>query len=593
MFKFLKDKISGALSKFKKDIENEVVETVEEKKLEEVIPKEEQVEEKKLEIKEETAPEKEEKVVEEKKEEIIEEPSLVEEKEKIIEEPAQKEEVRELSVEEVKEQSTEEKESIKEGIPAEEKIKEDVSLEVEEEKKESAEEKEPIKEEVPEIPSKEEIEDTVSTITAEPGKASEDFDITKETGSLKDVVDRHEELEKVAKDEEVEKVILEEEKIAEDIGEVPKEKGLKKIFGIFKKKKETVEEKEKSVEEEVKEEIEERAEEKLVPEEEIKEEIPKKIEEEKPIEKVKETPAEKKEGEETSKKKSFAEKIKEAVVRKTLSDEKFEELFWDLELAMLENNVAVSVIEKIKEDLKNDLQSEKLSRFGVEKVIKDGLRNSINSLFDVDKIDLLERIENKKPYIICFVGINGVGKTTALAKLAYYLKSQGLDVIMAAADTFRVAAIEQLQHHADSVGVKMIKHEYGSDSAAVAFDAIAHAKAKGKDVVLIDTAGRSHANANLMDELRKVIKVNKPDLTIFVGDSLTGNDAVEQAQEFDAAVGVDGIILTKVDADEKGGAAISISHVTQKPILFIGTGQTYDDLKPFDKNVIIEGMGLD
>lgn len=604
MFNFLKDKIKSALSKFKKDVKEEVEEEVVEE------PKEEVVEEKKEEVTEEEpveeAPEEKEPepVEEEKAEEVVEEK---EEEPEHEEEEKPSEEVKEPEEEAPEEPVEEEKKE--EKVPEEKEKPEEVIEEPtpepkkEEEVKEEPEEEEPPKEEVvekkeaaaeeptPEKPEEEpepkedervveeaapeerkDVNDEIDKLLSEQQqKAEEDkfkkkkeLDISKQKGTLKEIVGKEEKPKEEVVEEAQEKEKVEEEPIIE---EAPPEepKGLKKIFGLFKKK-------EAPVEEEVK-------------KEEIKEEEPKKeapeIKEKKPI--VEEEP----------KKKSFTEKLKEVIIKKQLSDEKFEELFWELELALMENNVAVSVIEKIKGDLRTDLKSEKVSRFGVDKVVKDGLKNSINSLFDVEQIDILEKIKEKKPYVVAFVGINGVGKTTALAKLAHLLKNQGLEVIIAAADTFRVAAIEQLEHHANKLGIKMIKHEYGSDSAAVAFDAIAHAKAKNKDVVLIDTAGRSHANANLMDELRKVINVNKPDLTIFVGDSLTGNDAVEQAQEFDAAVGVDGIILTKVDADEKGGAAISISHVTQKPILYIGTGQGYDDLQPFDKDVIINNMGLD
>jgi fused signal recognition particle receptor len=165
-------------------------------------------------------------------------------------------------------------------------------------------------------------------------------------------------------------------------------------------------------------------------------------------------------------------------------------------------------------------------------------------------------------------------------------------VVLAAADTFRAAAIQQLEHHAEKLGVKMIKHDYNSDPAAVAFDAVRHAEAKGIDIVIIDTAGRLHSNDNLMNELKKLIKVNKPDLKLFVGESITGNDCVEQAKVYDEIIGIDAIILSKADVDEKGGAALSISYVTKKPVLFIGTGQTYDDLKKFDKKEIMAGLGF-
>lgn len=291
-------------------------------------------------------------------------------------------------------------------------------------------------------------------------------------------------------------------------------------------------------------------------------------------------------------KKGFFDKITEVVTKKTLSSDKFDELFFELEVSMLENNVALEVIDKIKSDLKKSLLSEKVSRVKTDEIIAESLKNSIDELFDVEKIDLLSLAKKKKPFVICFVGVNGSGKTTNLAKLANYLQKNGLSVVIAACDTFRAAAIQQIEEHAKNLDIKLIKHDYGADAAAVAYDAIEHAKAKGKDVVLIDTAGRSHSNVNLMEELDKVVRVSKPDMKIFVGDSLTGNDAVDQAKTFNEKVGIDGIILSKVDVDEKGGAAISVSYVTKKPILFIGTGQTYDDFEEFDKEKIMENLGF-
>jgi fused signal recognition particle receptor len=220
------------------------------------------------------------------------------------------------------------------------------------------------------------------------------------------------------------------------------------------------------------------------------------------------------------------------------------------------------------------------------------LHDSVEDLFTIPPIDLLEEAKKSKPFVVCFIGINGSGKTTTIAKVANYLKKNGLSVILAAADTFRAAAIDQLQEHADKLGVKLIKHDYGSDPAAVAFDAVKHAKSLDKDVVLVDTAGRLHSNVNLMDELSKVVRVAKPDLKLFVGESITGNDCVEQAQKFNEAIGIDGIVLSKADIDEKGGAALSVSYVTKKPILFLGIGQEYDDLEVFDKEKMLSSVGV-
>jgi fused signal recognition particle receptor len=287
------------------------------------------------------------------------------------------------------------------------------------------------------------------------------------------------------------------------------------------------------------------------------------------------------------------EKFVEVVTTTKISGEKFNELFWELELAMLENNVAVEVIEKIKDDLKKELVDKPITRGKVEEKISSALKESIAGLFDVEKIDLFERVREKKPFVICFVGINGSGKTTTIAKMASMLQKRGFSTVLAAADTFRAAAIDQLQMHADKLNTKLIKQDYGSDAAAVAFDAIKHAQAARKDVVLIDTAGRLHSNVNLVDEMKKIIRVAKPDLKIFVGEAITGNDCVEQARKFDEAIGIDGIVLAKADVDEKGGAAISVSYVTKKPIMYLGVGQGMGDLKTFDKKEIVDNLGLE
>ncbi len=291
-------------------------------------------------------------------------------------------------------------------------------------------------------------------------------------------------------------------------------------------------------------------------------------------------------------KKGFFKRLTEKITTTKISEERFEELFWDLELAMLENNVAVEVIHKIKDDLIHEIVDKPITRGKTEEVIISTLKRSLEDILSAEKIDLLNACKSKKPFIICFVGINGSGKTTTIAKVAKMLQDNKLSVVMAAADTFRAAAIDQLQIHADNLGVKLIKQDYGSDAAAVAFDAVKHAESKNKDVVLIDTAGRLHSNINLVDEMKKIIRVAKPDLKIFVGESITGNDCVEQAKKFDEAIGIDGIILAKADIDEKGGAAISVTYVTKKPILYLGVGQEYKDLQEFSKEKILNSIGL-
>ena len=259
---------------------------------------------------------------------------------------------------------------------------------------------------------------------------------------------------------------------------------------------------------------------------------------------------------------------------------------------MLENNVALVVIEKIKEDMRKKLVDKKLKRSELDNIVIDSLKESIDEILSQEKIDFIKTVKQKKPFVICFFGINGSGKTTTIAKIAHFLQHHKISVVLAAADTFRAAAIDQLEKHGMNIGVKVIKQGYGSDAAAVAFDAIQHAKAHNIDVVLIDTAGRSHSNVNLMDELKKIIRVANPDMKIFVGDSLTGNDMVEQADKYATTIGVDGIVLAKADADEKGGATISASYVTKKPIIFLGMGQDYEDIEYFDKEKIMKNLGF-
>lgn len=275
-----------------------------------------------------------------------------------------------------------------------------------------------------------------------------------------------------------------------------------------------------------------------------------------------------------------------------IKEKDIEDALDELELELLEADVALETVEALREKIKEKLVGRKV-RIGTNKgkIIEEALKEAILEILTPEKkIDLLEMIKSKedKPFVIAFVGFNGSGKTTTIAKLAHWLKKNGFSVVIAASDTFRAGAIEQLEEHAKRVGVKVIKHDYGADPAAVAYDAIQHAKARGIDVVLIDTAGRNELNRNLMDEMKKIARVTKPDLVIFVGDSLGGNAVVEQAKQFNEAVRIDGVILTKLDADARGGAALSISHAIGAPILFVGVGQGYEDLRPFDEKWFVE-----
>jgi len=284
-------------------------------------------------------------------------------------------------------------------------------------------------------------------------------------------------------------------------------------------------------------------------------------------------------------KKGFFAKFRDRF-KKKISEEKFDELWKELELVLLENNVALEVVNKIKKDLKSSLVEKEIKK-SVEEDIKEALKESIKNILKEEK-NILNKIKEKKPYVIVFFGINGTGKTTSIAKLAHLLQKNKLSSVLAAGDTFRAASIEQLSKHASKLKVPIIKGNYGSDPASIAFDAIAYARAHRIDVVLIDTAGRMHTQTNLIREMEKIVKVSKPDLRLFVGEAIAGNDIVEQVKIFDANVGIDGIILSKADIDEKGGAALSVSHTTNKPILFLGTGQEYNDLEVFDKEKMIK-----
>ena len=274
-----------------------------------------------------------------------------------------------------------------------------------------------------------------------------------------------------------------------------------------------------------------------------------------------------------------------------ISEEKLDDLLWELEIGLLESDVAYSVIESIKKDIKEELQHVPLKRGNINETVESVLRHAISHVLESSNFNFDEFIENKeKPIVIMFVGVNGSGKTLSIAKMATILKNKGYSSVMAAGDTFRAGAIEQLGIHAEKVGVKIIKHGPGADPAAVAYDAIEHAKAKHKDVVLLDTAGRMQTNVNLMDEMAKIKRVAQPDMILFVGDALAGNDAVEQAKRFNEIVGLDGVILTKVDTDAKGGSALSVAYTIGKPLLFVGVGQEYDDQIPFDAQWMIDNI---
>jgi fused signal recognition particle receptor len=283
----------------------------------------------------------------------------------------------------------------------------------------------------------------------------------------------------------------------------------------------------------------------------------------------------------------------EGFLGRRLQEKTVDEVFDDLEIALLESDVALPVVERMRRDLRKDLAGRKL-RLGVdaEDAIRVSLERTVRSILARPSLDLVAAIRSHPtpPYVILFVGVNGTGKTTTLAKLAGWLSANGLTSVIAASDTFRAGAIEQLLVHGERLGIRVVRQKEGSDPAAVAYDAVEHARAKKLNVVLVDTAGRQHTNENLIAEAQKIRRVVKPALTIFVGDALSGHDVVEQAKLFDQALGVDGLILTKLDADAKGGAALSLAFVAKKPILFVGTGQGYDDLRAFDPDWMVRRL---
>ena len=294
--------------------------------------------------------------------------------------------------------------------------------------------------------------------------------------------------------------------------------------------------------------------------------------------------------------KKFVDSVSEVVATKTISEKDVEPLLEELLVELAESDVAFEVAEEITSKLRERLVGAKVPRG------TDLRKHLLKTLGDVlveilsrgyKPVDLVAEARSRSPenpLKIVFFGVNGVGKTTTIAKFAYMFRRAGVTPVIVAADTFRAGAQEQLRRHAEKLGVPFIGGRYGADPASVVYDGIEYARARGYRVVLADTAGRMHTDSDLMEELRKIVRVAKPDYKALVVDALTGNDAVEQARFFDEAVGIDFIILTKVDADVKGGTAISVAAVTGKPILFMGVGQGYEDLEPFEPRRYVEKL---
>ena len=290
----------------------------------------------------------------------------------------------------------------------------------------------------------------------------------------------------------------------------------------------------------------------------------------------------------------FAQKAKALVFNREvyLDNKDLEEPLWELEMGLLESDLALSVSEAIVESVKKQLTgTTKHIGSNTGEIVEAALKKAILDVVSANTFDFDEYVKNKeRPVHIVFVGINGTGKTTSIAKMTHRLLKSDYSVVLAAGDTFRAGAIDQLGIHANRLGVKMIKHQPGADPAAVIYDAVQYAKSHKIDFVLSDTAGRMHTNLNLMSQMEKICRVSTPDLIIFVDEAVAGNDAVERAAQFNEAVPIDGSILTKIDADAKGGAAISIAYITGKPILFFGMGQGYEDLKKFDPEWFIDQL---
>jgi fused signal recognition particle receptor len=278
--------------------------------------------------------------------------------------------------------------------------------------------------------------------------------------------------------------------------------------------------------------------------------------------------------------------------RVVIEEQDLEDPLWDLEMALLESDVEMSVTDEILDTIREDLVGEgRKFTESTGALVEDALRDALLKVIDVGQFDFDETIAaSGKPVTIVFTGVNGVGKTTSIAKLAKYLEARGYSTVIANGDTYRAGANEQIREHADNLGLKLISHEQGGDPTAVVYDAVEYAEANDVDVVLGDTAGRLHTSNDLMAQLEKLHRIVDPDMTLFVDEAVAGQDAVNRAREFDDAASIDGTILTMADADSQGGAAVSVSYVTGKPILFLGTGQGYDDLRKFDPEALVDDL---
>lgn len=384
--------------------------------------------------------------------------------------------------------------------------------------------------------------------------------------------------------------------------------GLKKKFSDFveglSKKEEKAERKEPEprAEEGAKEIGEEKKieEERPEPQAEEKRDERKEEKEEKREEKEEERKAEKREEKHEGRKApdvTLKTKIKGAILGKVKVGEKDADPFLEqLRVALLQTDVNYDVAERLVGRLRDNLVGKEVGTREIQKEIRNEIRNSLmQTLTKNSKIDVLRLAKEKKtkgevPFKILFLGPNGAGKTTTIAKIAHMLKGGGITCVISASDTFRAAAIEQAVIHAKRLGVDVIKGTYGADPASIAFDAVAHAKANGIDAVLIDSAGRQETNKSLVDELKKMVRVNKPDLCIFIGEGIAGNALLDQVKQFDQATKLDGVILTKLDVDAKGGNTLSILSDTTVPVIYFGMGEKYGDLMPYDPQFVVDNI---
>ena len=286
---------------------------------------------------------------------------------------------------------------------------------------------------------------------------------------------------------------------------------------------------------------------------------------------------------------SFIEKIKKVVVGKTKVDATTLD---DLEEVLITSDVGVKTTLKIIDSIEERVKKEKYTNAQeLDTILKEEISNIIFDNSDSDAYEIKE-----KPHVILVVGVNGVGKTTSIGKLANFFKNQGLSVMIGAADTFRAAAIEQLEEWAGRANVDIVKQEMGSDPASVSYDTLNSAINKNHDIVIIDTAGRLHNKVNLMNELSKIgrvlkkLNINAPHEILLVLDGSTGQNAYEQAKQFSEATEITSMMVTKLDGTAKGGVVIGISDQLSIPIKFIGTGESIDDIEIFDKKQFVESF---